>query len=461
MKKITTDQVISICSILASVLVMVFKNETTQEGTIIIYCILGAIVLGYGIYLLVRLFKSNRSLGSASIINNAKKYVKQLCNLADKTQTQLVKFDFIKHQKRLERQNKNLINFYLRKQKYRTDNTTALYLQKKEYLTREIAEYTRIHSENYSDINALKAYNGVYKVMTEYDLENNYEIAQNLIKRIFDMNRILLQLEQHNYRIKLGRFVVRFASNEEDKIKAYMDLIGWSYILLGSRKGYEAINNAINIIESRIGTKLDPKAPEGVSQELYEHYLFLKARAYRHLGSTYYTYKHVDAEFFCNKSLEVLETLRLAGFDQRKKADYENMMFGVKNNYYLNQLYRFIADSRKGNADIAKLNDTLQAVNRAIEGLENLPKEKQDKHRMLKLLSLKCQINKAVSVVSHSSMDIKESENNLKIIESTLAKNIYFDDAMEVYSNQKVQLVFEETKNIILGNKGIIGDHNE
>ena len=163
----------------------------------------------------------------------------------------------------------------------------------------------------------------------------------------------------------------------------------------------------------------------------------------------------------CNKSLEVLETLRLAGFDQRKKADYENMMFGVKNNYYLNQLYRFISDSRKGNADITKLSDTLQAVNRAIDGLENLPKEKQDKHRMLKLLSLKCQINKAVSVVTHSSMDIKESENNLKIIESTLAKNIYFDDAMEVYSNQKVKLVFEETKNIILGNKSILGERNE
>ena len=179
------------------------------------------------------------------------------------------------------------------------------------------------------------------------------------------------------------------------------------------------------------------------------------------MGSTYYTYKHVDAEFFCNKSLEVLETLRLAGFDQRKKADYENMMFGVKNNYYLNQLYRFIAESRKGNSDFSKLNDTLKAVNRAIEGLEKLPKEKQDKHRMLKLLSLKCQINKAISVVTHGSMDIKESETNLKIIEATLAKNIYFDDAMEVYSNQKVQLVFEETKNIILGNKSIIGDNNE
>ena len=453
MKKITTDQIISISSILASVLVMVFKNELTEDGKIVIYCMFGAIVLGYAAYFLVKFFKTNRSLGSASIINNAKKYVKQLCKLAKTTEAQLKKFDFFKNQKRLEKSNKILIDKYLKKQQYKSDENSKSYLRQKENLTREIAEYTRIRSENYSDLDALKAYNGIYKVMSPYDLENNFEISQNLVRRIFDMNRILLQLEQHNYRIKLGHFVARYASKEEDQIKAYMDLIGWSHILLGSKKGYEAVNNAINIIESRIGAKLSPKAPEGMDQDFYEHYLLLKARAYRHLGSTYYTYRHVDAEHFCNKSLEVLATLEQAGFHERHKADFENMEFGVKNNYYLHQLYKFISQSRKGHADVNDLNKTLEAVNRAIDGLSALPKEKQDQHRMLKLLSLKCQINKAVSVVTAESMDIKESEQNLKIIESTLSKNIYFDDAMEVYSNQKVQLVFEETKNIIIGNR--------
>jgi len=453
MKKITTDQIISICSILASVLVMVFKNEATEEGKIIIYCIFGAILLGYGTYLLTRLFKSNRSLGSASIINNAKKYIKQMCRLAKTTETQLKKFDFFKNQKRIEKQNKALINRYLKKQKYKPDESSLNFQLQKQNLTKDIAEYTRIRSENYSDFQALKAYNGIYKVMSHYDLENNFEISQNLIKRIFDMNRILLQLEQHNYRIKLGHFVARFASKEEDQIRAYMDLIGWSHILLGSKKGYDAINNAINLIESRIGTDLKPLAPEGMDQDFYENYLFLKARAYRHLGSTYYTYKHVDAEYYCNKALEVLETLQDAGFDLKRKADYENMMFGVKNNYYLHQLYKFISETRKGHADVNDLNATLQAVNRAIDGLSALPKEKQDQHRMLKLLSLKCQINKAISVSTAKSMDIEESARNLRIIESTLSKNIYFDDAMEVYSNQKVQLVLEETKNIILGNQ--------
>ena len=69
---------------------------------------------------------------------------------------------------------------------------------------------------------------------------------------------------------------------------------------------------------------------------------------------------------------------------------------------------------------------------------------------MLKLLSLKCQINKVFSVIKKEKMDIDGTNADLKKIEATLAKNIYFDDAMEVYTNQKVQLLFEETKNILM-----------
>lgn len=454
MKKITTDQIISIASILASVLVMVFKNEATDESKIIIYCIFALLLIGYAVYFLYNFFKRNRSLGSASIINNAKKYIKQLYKLAKKNGKQLKKFNFFGEQKRIGKQNKIIIDKYLKKGKYNVDNCSnknkKKYEESKKGLEDKIRALIKDHSENYSDLEALKAYNGVHKVMSDAILEKNYKISQNIIKCIFDMNRILLQLEQHNYRIKLGKYVAFFAVDEEQRIKAYMDLIGWSHILLGSKKGYAAINNAINIIENRIGKELSPKAPEGIPQEMYENYLFLKARAYRHLGSTYYTFKNVDAEYYCNQSLKVLDVLEASGFKDRREADYNNMMFGVKNNYYLYQLYKFIADSRRGNGDISDLTNSLNKVNDAIERLSAIPKEKQDNHRMLKLLSLKCQINKALSVVTANPMDIVETAKSLKIIESTLSKNIYFDDAMEVYSNQKVQLLFEETKNILI-----------
>ena len=231
-----------------------------------------------------------------------------------------------------------------------------------------------------------------------------------------------------------------------------MDLIGWSYVLLGDKKGYAAIFTAIDIIENRIGKELNKEAPKGMSQEEYEQYLFLKARAYRHLGSTYYTFKDIDVGHYCNEALKVLEVLKSNGFDKSKKSMYENMLYGVENNLYLYNLYKFISDNKRenGNGDTRKLDETRRNVEKAIEDLSALPKEEQDNHRMLKLLSLKCQINKVFSVIKKEKMDIDGTNADLKKIEATLAKNIYFDDAMEVYTNQKVQLLFEETKNILM-----------
>lgn len=453
MKNVTSDKYISFAlSLLSSIAILVFKDDTTETGRIIIYCILGAVILGYLVYFAVHFFRRKRTLGSASIINNAKKYVKQMTALARANARQLKKFDFLSSQKKLDKRNKSIVNKYLLKSKFNEKDLGAEYCAKKERLEEDIRKHIRCRSENYSDMEALKAYNGLHSVMSDASLEKNIEISKNLIKRIFDVNRILLQIEQHNARIKLGEYVTYFSTDEVERIKGYMDLIGWSYVLLGDKKGYAAIFTAIDIIENRIGKELNKEAPKGMSQEEYEQYLFLKARAYRHLGSTYYTFKDIDVGHYCNEALKVLEVLKSNGFDKSKKSMYENMLYGVENNLYLYNLYKFISDNKRenGNGDTRKLDETRRNVEKAIEDLSALPKEEQDNHRMLKLLSLKCQINKVFSVIKKEKMDIDGTNADLKKIEATLAKNIYFDDAMEVYTNQKVQLLFEETKNILM-----------
>ena len=453
MKNVTSDKYISFAlSLLSSIAILVFKDDTTETGRIIIYCILGAVILGYLVYFAVHFFRRKRTLGSASIINNAKKYVKQMTALARANAKQLKKFDFLSSQKKLDKRNKSIVNKYLLKSKFNEKDFDAEYCAKKEKLEEDTRKHIRCRSENYSDMEALKAYNGLHSVMSDASLEKNIEISKNLIKRIFDVNRILLQIEQHNARIKLGEYVTYFSTDEVERIKGYMDLIGWSYVLLGDKKGYAAIFTSIDIIENRIGKELNKEAPKGMSQEENEQYLFLKARAYRHLGSTYYTFKDIDVGHYCNEALKVLEVLKSNGFDKSKKSMYENMLYGVENNLYLYNLYKFISDNKRenGNGDTRKLDETRRNVEKAIEDLSALPKEEQDNHRMLKLLSLKCQINKVFSVIKKEKMDIDGTNADLKKIEATLAKNIYFDDAMEVYTNQKVQLLFEETKNILM-----------
>ena len=107
MKNVTSDKYISFAlSLLSSIAILVFKDDTTETGRIIIYCILGAVILGYLVYFAVQFFRRKRTLGSASIINNAKKYVKQMTALARANARQLKKFDFLSSQKKLDKRNK-------------------------------------------------------------------------------------------------------------------------------------------------------------------------------------------------------------------------------------------------------------------------------------------------------------------------------------------------------------------
>lgn len=44
---------------------------------------------------------------------------------------------------------------------------------------------------------------------------------------------------------------------------------------------------------------------------------------------------------------------------------------------------------------------------------------------------------------------MEELSSDLKQIESTLNKNIYFDDATEVYINEKIQCIFENVYEVL------------
>ena len=95
------------------------------------------------------------------------------------------------------------------------------------------------------------------------------------------------------------------------------------------------------------------------------------------------------------------------------------------------------------------LSDTLNMVNANIDELYAMPDGKRDIHRLLKLLSLKSQLSKAMDISGVQKLDMEQFDKDLSTVEKILNKNIYFDDAMEVYANQKVQQVFEEVKNIL------------
>ena len=447
MKKLSTGEIISISSILVSILMVALKGETNKLIQIIIISLFCVVLVGYLAYIIIRKMRLNQGISSAAIIAKAKKFTNQLLKLCNKNSKELKKFDYLQKQRKIEKSNYKFIK-KLKRKAFASNGATQ---KQKEQIEKEIKEHIKAKSENYGDIEAIKAYNNVYNLMEETSLVKNYEIAQKLIQRIFEMNRILLQLEQHNTRIKLGKYVAYHTNDFVEEVKAYMDLIGWSYILLGeNKKGFSAIFTAINLIEAKIGT--DGKIPDKMSEQEYYDLLFLKIRAYRHLGTTYYTYKDINSLEYCNKALELLSPELKKGLNN--DSAFENMKCGVYNNLYLAQLYENIKNAKnKGKFRIEELKHTLELIEKDLDEIQQIPEEKKDKHRIIKLLSLKCQVNKALSVSEESEeIDLLETEKDLKFIEDVLNKNIYFDDAMEVYANQKVQLIFEEVKDILLKN---------
>lgn len=446
MKKLSTSEIISIASIVVSIVVVVLEEKTNKVTKWIIFGLLFAALIIYTTLVLVRHLRIWRGMSSTILMSKTRKYTMKIVRLAQASEKQLKHFAFLKGLRGVERYNKQLLR------KCRGDLKT---LVRSEKFAKDIAglhdrinEYFKQKSANYADLEAVKAYSAsTLKAMESAPAEKAYQIAQAIIEEIFSVNRVLLQLEQHHIRIRLGRYVAKYTNNEIQQIKAYTDLIGWTYILLGdNRRGHEAISTAINIINNRIGAS--GEIPDGMTMERYYDYLFLKVRALRHLGTTYYTYKNIDSYSYLESAMEILEKYDFE-HNYKDRAGLENMRFGILNNMYLSMFYKFVEKDDRDKRGLEDIKNMLINVERSISELDALPPEKQDRHRFVKLTALKCQLTKALDVCGLKRIDVVAAEKDMERVESILNKNIYFDDAIEVYINQKVQLLYEKV-NLIL-----------
>lgn len=446
MKKLSTSEIISIVSIVVSIIIVVLEEKTDEITKWIIFGLLFVALISYSLLIFIKHMRIKKGISSTILIGKTRKYTMKIVYLARASEKQLKKFTFLKGLRGVEKHNKQLLK------KCRGDLKTLIrnekYAKDVNSLHMRINEYFKLKSANYADMEAVKAYSkSTLKVMESAPAEKAYKIAQAIIEEIFSINRVLLQLEQHYIRIRLGKYVAKYTNSEIQQIKAYTDLIGWTYILLGNnRKGHEAISTAINIINNRIGD--NGEIPDGMTAEKYYEYLFLKVRALRHLGTTYYTYKNMDSYSYLERAIEILDTYDFE-HNYPDKAALENMRFGILNNMYLSMFYKFVEKDDRDKRGLEDIKNMLIDVERNIAQLEVLPPEKQDKHRFVKLTALKCQLLKALDVCGLKRMDVFSMEKDMERVEKILNKNIYFDDAIEVYINQKVQILYEKV-NLIL-----------
>ena len=103
MGKSTKDEIFQTISIIVTIILTIFKNETNQYVVIPIIVLLIAIIV---ISLIVNKTKANKNLSNTAVISKSKKYTKMLSLLIKENAKVLKKYNGTRGFKRLEKTNK-------------------------------------------------------------------------------------------------------------------------------------------------------------------------------------------------------------------------------------------------------------------------------------------------------------------------------------------------------------------
>lgn len=433
---------ISIISLAVTILLSVFKDETNAK---VIYPIIGVILVVIVINIILSKTKSNKNLSNTAVISKTKKYTNYLWKLVKANQKQMKKEVNITELKHIQKKNKKILA-QMSGKKSLEDAVDFQEVQMEKQLL--IQKYVK-RNNKYVTSDSIKTYSPVDKMLSASDNNQTALIYEGIYESIKDLERILLQLEQHRLRVKLGKYVIKCSNNIDHTIHAYVDLIGWTHVLLGdNKKGLASVQCGLDLIDYKLNT-LPKDSPS------YYDCLYQKARALRHMGTTYYTYRSPKDTFVKEKLNEAMALMdkedvkKYYYSDIKLQEKYEKMVSGLKYNQLLYDYY--VALEKKD-----EFGEKLKMISEGIDKLydEIMASKIEDNHRLVKVLTFKNQIDKnrimqTVSLKDDNCDNINSQfRKDLKLIEKVLNKNIYFDEAMEVYICQKVQDLYTKVEDV-------------
>ena len=449
MKKFFEDFKDIIIALFTAIFSLFLSTIKSDENQLAITITVIAIIVCLFIYLILSKIFQNNNLSNTAVIRKSKKYTKYLSKLASVNRRTIKKYYDKSNMIKKSIQNENVIALskgidLISKDKEKKENIK----NKNNDVVNNY--YHNVHIK-YVTPEILNARSQTVKYLN--DKNHAIDIFDSFYDSIHDLSRILLQLEQHTLRIKLGKYVIDCTSDIDKAIYAYVDLIGYTYILLGNvKKGISYIEKGICLIDFEL------KNSEEGSDDYYR-YLLLKARALRHIGTYYYTIKYHDKDKVKNATLDAIRLIdKPEVYDyhikNNKVGDLLKMLYGLK---YNKLLYDYSESIKAKNVTTKRLIELLEKV-KEIEGAceegvvlsDGKTYILDDKHRHIKALTLKNQINTNLYFLSgqnyhQSNCDawFREFKGDLRAIEKTLDANIYFDEAMETYICQKVQFLYD------------------
>lgn len=488
--------------LIIAALTPVFTFLVEGQDPIYKYIVIAVMVVLVIVVFLYNKIKTSKNLSNTAVIDKSRKYTKYLKKLVKANASELSK-EFNKSELAEMRKNISLV----------TKKINGSYKSnKKEEIANLIKEQYSLldkyygKSSEYVSSQMIDASKPIIKMVKLADMNESRLVFNKIYDTIHDIERILLQLEQHDLRIKFGKYIVKYSIDIDKTIHAYVDYIGWTNVLLGkNEKGFKAIKKGLDLIEYKIKIN-EPGHLKYIElkekgEEISEYYemqhveycenVLQKARTLRHFGTTYYTYRsHSDSfvkeefksdkakdkknelwtyentvnPFVKNKLAEAIKLMEEESvkeyFDrtQKLKETYFKMVFGLK---YNDLLYDYYVALYKNDESLERFIDLDRE-------LEELRKEVDvcgfdDNHRLIKILTLKNQLQHKIINKSTLKSNIKTEKelldkwnetlsSDLKTIEKVLNKNIYFDEAMEVYVCQKVRKLYTDIEEIFENN---------
>lgn len=275
------------------------------------------------------------------------------------------------------------------------------------------------------------------------------EISDYMINTVFDMDRILLLSEQYDYRIKFGKYIAEYSNNDMQIQKAYIDFLGWTYVIMGKNKLAEKyIKLGISCIENYLeNTPL-------LSDKDKNDALMKRIRAYRHLGSNHNLYikKPLECLTYLNEGLKLLneETFKKY-YLEKDNNKFVEMEVGLQYGVAICNLYLF-KTKNKGLSNVESLSKYLKEASDLVVKYKDVAKGFANKHRYVKFLLLENSIHQEIKKLDDSlkaSFPEIAFNENILAIEKSLNSSLYSDEGMIYYLEQKLDSICEKVNSIL------------
>ena len=419
------NELIALVIPILGVIITIFADIEDTITRNVLLGIMLAFVIGFALF---SFLKRNKNLSNTQVIDKSRRYTKHLMKLV-KTNAKVMAKDFNKTE--LAETKKKIAVVTKKINRSYTNNRQELdkLITQKDALIDKYYE----QSHGYADAHLLDVNKPVNKMVKCANLSESQEIFNLIYGTVKDMERILLQLEQHKMRVKLGKYVVKYSTDIDKTIHAYVDYLGWTYVLLDKNaKGFRAIQNGLHLIDYKINTSkaghqkycelkaAGEEIPDVITKQHVDYceYTLQKARALRHLGTTYYTYRSFKDTFVKNsfaeekigqkspwnfkntvnpyvkyklaEGLALMEEPSVIEYFQesiKKRETYSKMVFGLK---YNDLLYDYYVAVYKNDQSLETYLDINNQLNALIEEIDK--SEFSDNHRLIKILTLKNQL---------------------------------------------------------------------